>query len=90
MILTFVILNTNSLSEIRSETNKIFELSKSLKRKRIKEYSKLSQNDSDTSSVLRKESDDHYLSFLLLYFLVQGQEETYSTRLKQLEDRLDA
>ena len=30
MILTFVILNTNSLSEIRSETNKIFKQRKTV------------------------------------------------------------
>ena len=82
-------MSIRSLSEIRSEANKIFELSKNLKGKRIKEYSNSHQNNLDISFVLRKESDDHYLSFLLLYFLIQGQEETYLTRFQQLENRLD-
>ena len=82
-------MSIHSLSEIRSETNKIFELSKNLKSKRIQEYSNFHQNDLDISSVLRKESDDHYLSFLLLYFLIQGQEKTYLTRFQQLENRLN-
>ena len=78
-----------SLQEIKSEANKIFELSKNLKRKRIREYATLHQNGFDISLILRKESDDHYLSFLLIYFLIHGQKPIYLTRLKQLEDRLD-
>ncbi len=81
-------MNSDSIQKIREAEMKLFDLSKKLKAKRIRDYSEASLTGGDQVKILRSEMEDNYLLFVTLHLLVQGDQDNYLKRLKHLEARL--
>jgi len=73
----------DELNDIRRESASLFEIYKKLESKRIREY----QAGGDPLQVEARKADDHFLLYIALHLLVQGDVQAYRGRKMRLMER---